>query len=389
MLIQWSIFLLPVAAGAGWLAGHRALKKEGKTPPLRLRNDYFRGLNYLINEQPDKAVDVFVRLLEVDSDTVETHLALGSLFRRRGEVDRAIRIHQNLIARPQLEKNYRLQALAALGQDYLSAGVLDRAERLFQELVSSGDNSKQGLQCLLRIYEQEKDWAKAIQAAQKLGALTKQPMSSVIAQYYCELAEEALGKSWRSEALNNLKKAQAIHHDCVRASFMRGNMALTDGNHEEAIRCFNYIKKQNPAFLPEAIDSLSYCYYEKGDKAGWLNFLMKCLVDQPFIKIVIAIAEYKREYESSKSAIDFVSEQIQRRPSMRGLEYLLNIYLSQSYGETRDKLDILQRFIHRIISTKPIYCCEHCGFSSKTLLWQCPSCHHWETVQPIQGFEGG
>lgn len=390
MLTPWSwlVFLLPVAAGCGWYAGWRAARKQSQAPPLRLRNDYFRGLNYLINEQPDKAVDVFVRLLEVDSDTVETHLALGSLFRRRGEVDRAIRVHQNLIARPQLEKHYRLQALAALGQDYLSAGVLDRAERLFQELVNTNENSKQGLQSLLRIYEQEKDWSKAIETARKLENLTKQDMSSVVAQYYCELAEEALSKSWQAEALLYLKKAQAIHHDCVRASMMRGNIALGQGNFDEAIRCFKYVRKQNACYLPEVLDSMSYCYYEKHDEQGWINFLRMCLIEQPLIKIVIAIAEFKRDHEGPKAAIDFVTDQIQRQPSMRGLNYLIGVYLSQSYGETRDKLAILERFINRLISAKPVYCCEHCGFSAKTLLWLCPSCHRWETVQPIQGFEG-
>ena len=155
MLAQLSVLLLPVAATCGWFMGRKESPASDSTPN-QLRHDYFKGLNYLINEQPDKAVDVFIKLLEVDSDTVETHLALGNLFRRRGEVDRAIRIHQNLIARPQLDKRHRVHALSALGQDYLSAGVLDRAERLFLELSRLGEENQQSLQFLLRIYEQEK-----------------------------------------------------------------------------------------------------------------------------------------------------------------------------------------------------------------------------------------
>lgn len=389
MLAQLSALLLPVAATCGWFYGRKERSHEPvATRSSQLRQDYFKGLNYLINEQPDKAVDVFVKLLEVDSDTVETHLALGNLFRRRGEVDRAIRIHQNLIARPQLDKRHRVHALSALGQDYLSAGVLDRAERLFLELLRLGEENRQTLQFLLRIYEQEKDWKKAIEIARKLGNISKINMSETIAQYYCELAEQVLEKSWVTEALQHLKRAQAIDHRCVRASMVRGRIAMEAAEYDEAIRCYKYIRNQDIAYVSEIIDPLAHCYRELNDEKSFVKFLQDCLVDNPRTNIVLAISHYLQSHESDKVAIDFVADQIQRRPSLRGLSHLVGIYVTNSRGDTREKLRILKKFIDMLLSAKPVYRCDQCGFSAKTLLWLCPSCHNWATVKPIQGLEG-
>ncbi|PHQ79802.1 MAG: lipopolysaccharide assembly protein LapB [Coxiella sp. (in: Bacteria)] len=387
--MQLTFLLLPVAATFGWFMGRKDQQQNPiNSNPNQLRHDYFKGLNYLINEQPDKAVDVFIKLLEIDSDTVETHLALGNLFRRRGEVDRAIRIHQNLIARPQLNKPHRVLALSALGQDYLSAGVLDRAERLFLELVRIGEENQQSLQFLLRIYEQEKDWKEAIEIARKIEGLSKKTMSATIAQYYCELAEQVLEKSWVTEALAHLKRAQAIDQRCVRSSMVRGRIAMEAGEYLEAIRSYKFVRTQDPDYLSEIIEPLWHCYAQLGDEASMVKFLHTCLVDTPRIKIVLAISNYLQEHADDKAAIDFVAEQVQRRPSLRGLSHLVGIYTSNSRGDTREKLRILKKFIDMLLSAKPVYRCENCGFSAKTLLWLCPGCHKWSRVKPIQGLEG-
>src|SRR6476469_7136107 len=166
--------LLALAALAGaWYLGYQSKQKKHESEKLTLPRDYLVGLNFLLNEEPDKAVDIFIKMLEVDSNTVETHLAVGKLFRKRGEVDRAIRIHQNLIARPQLEKVYREQSLYELGKDYLSAGMLDRAERIFQDLINSKNYTAHALSTLLDIYQQEKDWENAVNIALKYAQYTK------------------------------------------------------------------------------------------------------------------------------------------------------------------------------------------------------------------------
>lgn len=387
MLMSLLFLLLPVAATFGWFVGHRVTRKQNPRLPHKIRQDYFKGLNYLINEQPDKAVDVFIKLLEVDSDTVETHLALGSLFRRRGEVDRAIRVHQNLIARPQLAKPHRLHALLELGQDYLRAGVLDRAERLFLELVKLGEEDQPGLRFLLHIYQQEKDWRKAIEIAEKLQT-HGEPMYATIAQYHCELAEQMISKGRVTDALSDLKRAQAIDHACVRASMIRGCLESEAGRYKEAIRYYKRVIVQDPDYISEIVAPLVDCYRNINEENKLVTFLEECLVKYPRISLVLVISDYLHRQHGEKVAIEFIAQQIQNQPSLRGLSYLVELYLLNSSGDTKEKLLILQSFMNKLLADKPIYQCSHCGFSGRTLYWLCPSCHHWNTVKPIRGLGG-
>lgn len=389
MLLQFALLLLPVAATCGWYIGKREHHEPRDHYGMNfLRRDYFKGLNYLINEQPDKAVDVFIRLLEVDSDTVETHLALGSLFRQRGEVDRAIRVHQNLIARPQLEKQYRVQALSALGQDYLRAGVLDRAERLFIELFEMGQENQDSLRYLLYIYQQEKDWHKAISVAHKLQNITGDSMAIRIAQYYCELAEQCREKGYITKARHYLKKAQDIDRDCVRASLICGSLEYDVGEYNAAIHYYKKVKNQDPDYITEIIQPLELCYQKIGGENKFIEFLYICLHKYPRISIVIAISEYLQRIQGTKVAIEFIAEQIKHQPSLRGVNHLVVMYMANSSGDTQNKLSLLKRFIDILLADKPIYQCIQCGYAGKTLFWLCPSCHRWSTVKPIQGLEG-
>lgn len=387
MIVETLFLLLPVAAVGGWFAGHRvSFRNNSKLSPA-LRHNYFKGLNYLINEQPDKAVDVFIKLLEVDTDTVETHLALGSLFRRRGEVDRAIRVHQNLIARPQLAKEQRFHALSELGQDYLRAGVLDRAERLFLELVEMGEENQGSLRFLLHIYQQEKDWQKAIETAQKLLALGE-PVRDIIAQYHCELAEQLIDKGHPSQGAYYLKKAQAVDPNCVRASLLQARQESAEKHYKEAIRCYKRVIDQDPDYISEVVAALVECYQHINEEEKLVVFFKECLVRYSRISLVLAISDYLQRQEGEKVAIEFVARQIQRQPSLRGLAHLVSLYLLNSSGDTRNKLLILKRFIEKLLADKPIYRCSHCGLSGKMLFWLCPSCQHWNTIKPIQGLEG-
>jgi lipopolysaccharide biosynthesis regulator YciM len=380
--------LLPVAATCGWYMGQRLSRNQANKISPKIRRDYFKGLNYLINEQPDKAVDVFVKLLEVDSDTVETHLALGSLFRRRGEVDRAIRVHQNLIARPTLAKAHRLHALSELGQDYLRAGVLDRAERLFLELVNLGDDDKQlSLRFLLHIYQQEKDWLKAIETAQKLLALGE-PVSDIIAQYHCELAEQLIDTDHASTALPYLKRAQQIDHNCIRASMIRARLEYKSGRYKEAIRYYKQAIDQDPDYISEIVTPLSHCYQQLGEVDKLIAYLEDCLEKHPRISLVLEISTYLQHQQGDKMAIEFIARQIQHQLSLRGLSRLVELYLLNASGDTHEKLLILQNFMQKLLADKPVYRCTHCGFSGKTLYWLCPSCQRWNMIKPIQGLEG-
>lgn len=387
MLLSYTaLLLLPVAATCGYWFGQRDRKKLPSLP--HWHRDYFKGLNYLLDEQPDKAVDVFIKLLEVDSDTVETHLALGSLFRRRGEVDRSTRIHQNLIARPQLERNYKVQALSALGQDYLRAGVLDRAERLFLELVELDAIDEKNLKFLLHIYQQEKEWEKAIEIATKLQKISGRSSLPILAQYHCELAEIKKSQNACEAAIDYCRSAEAIDHDCVRASLLRGEIEMSLGNYENAIRCYKRVKKQDSSFLSETIEPLVQCYQALDKEDELLHYLNDALQQYQRFSLVLVISQYVQKREGDTAAIEFLAEQIRHRPSLRALRHLLELYIANSKGDTREKLSILQNFMDTLLEDKPTYRCCHCGFSGRILYWLCPGCHHWMSVKPILGLEG-
>ena len=384
--------LLPIAATFGWYVGKR---DRGATSQVsnQLRRDYFQGLSYLINEQSDQAVDVFIKLSEVDSDTAEIHLALGHLFRQRGEVDRAIRIHQNLLARPELDKRYHIQALFALGQDYLCAGVLDRAEQIFLELVDIkegwNEERQNSLRFLLRIYQQEKAWLKAIEVAKKIAVQTGEATDSIMAQFHCELAEQEAGKGQIAAALGYLHQAISADPNCVRANLIAGRLAYQTKHYAEAIRHYQQVKVQDVHFIPEIINPLCQCYRELGRENELMEYLQECLKDFPNIFLVLTVANYLQRFKSDQTAIEFIAHHVKNDSSLRGLNQLISLYLTGTHVSPSEKLTMLQEIIQQLAANKPSYRCGHCGFAAPILSWNCPGCHHWTTTRPVQKIAAG
>lgn len=388
MINLWP-FLLPAAACSGWWIAKRNYTLSDSAETNHLSREYVVGLNYLLNEQPDKAVDIFIKLLEVDSETVETHLALGSLFRRRGEVDRAIRIHQNLIARPQLSAIQRKEALMALGQDYMSAGFFDRAERIFIEVVElGGDRETSSLHGLLAIYQQEKAWEKALDVVKKLEASTGTSMHSQAAHYYCEMATQSLANNAPDKALQAIKQALLVDRQSVRASLMLANVEMKNGRYKQAIRALKYVPEQDAEFLNEIIEPLVHCYNELDLMDECIDYLEETLSKYPRASLIFVIGEYLSREKSVDFAIDFVSSQLSRHPSIRGLNRLIYWHLESAHGKVRDKLQMLYAITSKFLENKPIYRCGQCGFGGKLLHWHCPSCKQWGRVKPIHGLEG-
>lgn len=388
MIELWPL-LLPAAAGSGWWVASRHYLKKQTQLDNRLSREYVLGLNYLLNEQSDKAVDVFIKLLEVDSDTVETHLALGSLFRRRGEVDRAIRIHQNLIARPQLRVEERKEALMALGQDYLSAGVFDRAERIFLEVVELGTGREmRSLQGLLTIYQQEKSWEKALETIKKLESVNGQGFHIQAAHYYCEIAQLALKKNAFEKARQAIKQAITADRKSVRASLMQATLDIEQGFYKQAIRVLKRVPYQDPEFLSEILEPLVLCHEKINEMPACIHYLEATLLDIPRASTIFVIAEYLRKEKDLATAIDFVSEKLRTHPSIRGLNRLILWHLESAYGKVKDKLMMLYDITTKFLENKPIYRCSHCGYGGKHLHWHCPSCKQWGRMKPVQGLEG-
>jgi lipopolysaccharide biosynthesis regulator YciM len=386
MTTVW-ILLIFVALGSAWHLGYQARHKRFLEQRVNLPRDYLVGLNFLLNEEPDKAVDIFIKMLEVDSDTIETHLAVGKLFRRRGEVDRAIRIHQNLIARPNLDAAYKEQSLFELGQDYLSAGVLDRAEKIFLEVVGIKEYAIPALRALLDIYCREKVWENAIPTAYQLQTATEKNMQPVIAHYYCELAEISMANKQQTSANDYLKNALSADPNCVRASLLQARLDMANKDYKSALWNLKRVKDQNPDYLSEAIDALASCYEALNEEEKLVKYLMKILKKYPRVPVVLILSERIRRWKGDKIAANFVADYVRRYPSIRGLHLFINLYQSSAVGRAREDLLILQNLTTKLLADKPDYRCFSCGFSGKTLHWQCPGCKQWSSIKSIHSLD--
>lgn len=385
-MLELVFLLLPLAAFSGWYIGKK--RQHSSTEQSGLSSDYYAGLNFLLNEQTDKAVDAFIRMLEVSPDSVETTLALGHFFRRRGEVDRAIRVHQNLISNPNLTTKQRSQSQLALAEDYLRAGVYDRAESLLLEITDKGEALEVSLRHLLDIYEREKDWEKAIEAAKRLEMVSGQAMHLAIAHYYCELAEVVWSKGKIRVAFKHLRQSLKYDRNCARASLLQGNYETKLGKHKSALLFYQRIEYQDPAFMPEVLPMIIACYERMGEGEALSQYLHYLMRHCPSISIVLANAEQVEEKEGKAQAAHFLANYMYKHPSIKGLKHLIEFHLSKVLGEFRNELLMLKSLIEQLLHKKPIYRCGHCGFASRLLHWQCPSCRQWAAVKPIQGLEG-
>lgn len=375
-MLELLFLLLPLAALSGWVIGRRRLFAHRSAERLM-------GLTDLITRRPEKNADVFVQWLEANKETIETHLTLGSLFRRRGEVDKAIGIHQNLITKPSLTQEQRALSLLELSRDYMRAGVLDRAEHILWELVSKEQELEASYQHLIEIYQQGKDWLRAIEVAEKLEKTSHRDMSHHIAHFNCELAEQRWLKGERVEALYFLKKAKSIHPKCVRASLLVGDIEANAGHFKSAIHAYQQVEHQDLAFLSEIVFPLARCYEGLGNPEGMVKYLTHCMQTHPTLAAVLAFSDWLCKTQGEEEAVKFVVEHLRKQPSVKGLLRLIQFNTQRSEGLYRSDLQILQELIEKLASNKPLYRCQACGFSGRTLQWQCPGCKRWDVMKPI------
>jgi lipopolysaccharide biosynthesis regulator YciM len=381
--IFWLV-ILPAAA-AGWIIARLWYTRKIKNTGFDLPSAYFKGLNYLLNEEPDKAIEVFVQVLEVNSETIETHLALGNLFRRRGEAERAIRIHQNLMARPALTNDQRALALMELGRDYLKAGLYDRAENLFQELTDDRQQGSEVLHSLLQIYEHEKEWKKAINSATKLARVTGKPMNDVIAQYYCELSDAAATTGDFIAASKFAKQALATNPGSVRASLIYGNIEAEQSNHREAIRAWKKIGDQDAMFLGEVADKVQDSFRALNDEKGLKQFFQTALDQHKTISIMLSMCDIINEQQGNTAAENFIIEWLRKKPTVHGLYRLIDLRISKAGDSVSEDLILLRGIIGELKNEHEGYVCKNCGFKGKVMHWLCPGCHKWNTVRPLSG----
>ena len=376
----WWLLALPFFFVLGWVAARidiQHLVRESRALP----RSYFKGLNFLLNEQPDQAIEAFIEAARVDPETIEMHFALGNLFRRRGETDRAIRVHQNLIEREGLNDEQRLQALSELGQDYLKAGLLDRAEEVFVKLLGTR-RDEEALRFLLEIYQQEKEWQKAIDTALKLPEHAGHLWQKDIANFYCELAVIALSKGAPDEAQPLLDAALAANRKCVRATILQGDVALAEHDAGAAIEAWQRVEQQNPMYLALIAAKLAETYQTQGREEQGVALLRGWLAQYPSLDLLDAVFRSELAGNGAEAAYRLVRDELRRNPTLLGLDKLLEAQILVAPPESRADLELIKNLIHDHTRRVARYRCDDCGFKARQFYWRCPACGGWETYPP-------
>jgi lipopolysaccharide biosynthesis regulator YciM len=373
----WQLLFFPLFFVLGWAAARidiRHLVRESRALP----RSYFQGLNFLLNEQPDRAIESFVDAVKVDPQTIELHFALGSLFRRRGETERAIHMHQNLVERDDLPEDMKLQAMAELGQDYLKAGLLDRAEAVFDKLRQTplGELAQRNL---LEIYQLEKDWEKAIAIA---GELPDMATQKEIAEYYCELAAAELIRSRRDAASAHLKTALEHNRKCVRASLLQGDIEVQLDRCTEAIACWQRIEQQDPTYLALVAQRLLDAFRKLDRRDEGLQLLRGYLERYPSLDLLDVVFQLVLESEGADAAYGLVRDELKRNPTLLGFDKLIEARLLVASPEARADLDLAKSIIQGYTRRLARYRCDNCGFKARQFYWRCPACGGWETYSP-------
>lgn len=388
-MLEILFLLLPIAAAYGWYMGNRSAQQDKQKHSHQISRQYVTGLNLLLSDQSDKAVDHFIELLQVDNETIDTHLALGNLFRSRGEVDRAIRIHQNLISRSSLTIDQKNLALQQLAKDYMVSGFLDRAERIFEQLVDEPEHREGALQQLVAIYQQTREWHKAIDYAYDLVKLGRKRMRSVIAHFWCELAMQEKADGNDSKAIQNFKKALSEDPKCVRATISLGKLYLEREDYQHTIKYMRMVLEQDIDFIGEILPTLADCYHHIGQEQHLVEFLRECIEKEAGVSAELMLAQLVAQHEGVGAAQDLLTRQLVKNPTMKGFYRLIDYHLADAEeGRAKDSLSTLQKLVGEQLKVKPHYRCRKCGFSTHSLYWHCPSCKNWGSIKPIRGLDG-
>ena len=355
----------------------------------KLNHSYFKGLNYLLNDDSDRAIDVFIKLAKSSSETFEPQLALGNLYRRKGEVDKAIKLHQSLISQPNLPENYRTKALLAMGKDYMSAGLLDRAEVLFTELVEIEAYTPEALHSLCEVYQQEQDWEEAIKSASRYAIVSGRNMKNDIAHFNCELAENYLLENKAKKSQSYLTAALSINPKCVRAKLIQAREFQKSKKWKSAISAYHQALEFDNVFASEYMDDLSVCYSHINKCDEFKEFLLEFIKSYQGISPVLVLARMYKNSDGIEAAESFVEKQLIEKPSVRGLDLLLKLNLEKNAKNSNEvtKFQVLEQLVNKLLDKKPNHRCRKCGFGAKKMHWQCPSCKSWGSLKPIYGLE--
>ena len=380
----WYLVILPLVFAAGWF-GRGFESRTRATDNAALPRSYFRGLNLLLNDQHDKAIDAFIEVVKLDTETIELHHALGNLFRRRGEFDRAVRIHTHLLNRSDLPARARSQALAELGQDYLKGGLLDRAEDAFTRLLEDSDHRFDALRSLLRIFQLEREWQKAIECALRLEREAGENHQVAISHYHCELADLALDAGRLDDAQRAIEDAQAADRKSVRALILAGDLSVRRGDREGALRHWRRVESVSREHVALVAGRVTATLGEIDRRTEALNWLRRALLDAPSIDLLDLAYQRTLEWDGPAVAEALVGDELRRHPSLLGFERLAEARLAIKPGDP--ELAQLATLLKGHAAKLARYRCIKCGFRAREFHWNCPGCTSWDSYPARRGEE--
>lgn len=375
--------LLIIAAASGF--AFKIYSDRDRDLPPRISADYIRGLNLVLSRRTDEALELFVQMAKVDEDTLETHFALGHLFRRRGEFERAIRVHENLLARTNLNETQRHQAVFSLAEDYMGAGLFDRAEQLFAELRDSPTQAEASLEKLVHIYEREKEWQKAIDVHRKLEML-RGSKSSQVAHYYCELAELARASGNRDLAREHLRNSVRSESGALRGTLIRASLAQEEEAFGEAIALYEQVIAADRHFIIEVLPALLHCYRNGGRGAEFETFVEMLIAQDPGLRRDLAFATVIGNLTESPALAACVEQFVFDNPILMTLVNAEELK-TLTHEQRRRAIERIAAGLRQIALSSARYRCSNCGYSTQRFIWHCPSCKLWETVRPIQSLQ--
>lgn len=375
------VFTGTLATGWGATAAYAEYRRRRRA---RRRARYLEGVRYLLDDKPERALEVFLGLAANDDETIDTHFALGSLYRRRGEVERAIRVHQHIVERTGLDPRHRDAALTELARDYFRAGLYDRAEKLFLELADSGREPAVALAHLVRIHELQHDWEQAAAMHERLRAVGIPDQPSAIAHYWCELAEAAIARRDLDEARAHLRTARAEHKDSGRVSILRGDVARMQGDPALAVQLYRKVVRRDFHLLPLVLPRLADAARLAGDAGVFDESLRELLRNGIGNRSEIAYAAIVSGYYDDPVILECVRELLSTDSDLRDLTSAL---LPPGTEPTMAQLRAVSGALRNVVQRHARYRCSVCGIDSSTFLWQCPGCKSWDTQRAIAALE--
>jgi lipopolysaccharide biosynthesis regulator YciM len=372
--------LLFLAAALGYVFARLGQLDDEDRGPSGL--DYVRGLKFLLKEQPDRALEALTGAAELDEDTIETHFALGQLFRRRGEVERAIRVHRDLIERPNLKRDAREQAQFELAQDYLSAGLFDRAEALLTEIRDSPKIGLEALRKLIRLSELTREWERAIDLHRELEKRDRAAgISGTVSHYFCELAEQARQGGDLGRASAWLDRAALGRPESVRVLLSRAAVAADGGDESTALGCFRRVAEREPSLLVEVLPRLSAFCRASDCENRFAEFLHELLEHDSQAGRAVAFATMLDPAITDKRALECLWEFVSTDATLQAL-----VGGDRLRGplddERREVLVRVRGALRAMAINGRTYRCLECGYTSASMQWQCPGCAAWDTVRP-------